>query len=114
VQFSDEVKERLEILKSDMKYSIYDVDCCAIFMSATNQLKEAYVQLNAGYRNYNELTIMHTLHLYHLRFLELDARWVGALIEAEEDMKDEDGNCNLMFLFRSEKFYDFDFRCRRF
>ena len=41
------------------------------------------------------------LHEYHPRFLELEAKWVDALIEAEEDMKDEDGNCNLMFLFRS-------------
>ena len=83
-------------------------------MSASDQLKEAYVQLEAGHRYYDEIMITHLLHKYNPRFLELDARWVDALIEAEGDMKDEDGLCNLMFLFMSDKLDDFDFGCRRF
>ena len=70
-------------------------------MSATDNAKEAYVQLEAGYKYGDERTITHLLLEYHPRFLELDARWVDALIEAEGDMKDTYGNCNLMFLFMS-------------
>ena len=72
------------------------------------------MQLETGHRYYNEWTITHLLHQYYPRFLELDSRWVDALIEAEGDMKDKYGRCNLMYLFMSEKLDDFDFRCRRF
>jgi len=53
-----------------------------IFMFAPNQPKEAYVQLETG-RRYGEhkSTITDILHQYHPRFLELDVRWIDALIE---------------------------------
>ena len=71
-------------------------------MSIPNQLKKAYVQLEAGHRyGEYEMTITHLLHKYNPRFLMLDARWVDALIEAEGDMKDKYGNCNLMYLIMS-------------
>ena len=54
------------------------------------------------------------LHWLNPRFLELDARWIDALIEAEGDMKDKYGNCNLMYLIMSRKLDDFDFSCKRF
>ena len=38
-----------------------------------------------------ETTITHLLLRYHPRFLELNARWVDALLEAEEDLKDKFG-----------------------
>ena len=44
----------------------------------------------------------------------LDAKWVDALLAAEEDSKDNNGMCNLMYLFKSEKLYNFDFGCWRF
>ena len=37
------MKDRLEILINNMKNSKYDVDRYVIFISVTNQLKEAYV-----------------------------------------------------------------------
>ena len=46
------------------------------------------MQLEAGRRYYDEMTITHLLHECHPRFLELDARWVDALLEVEGDMKD--------------------------
>ena len=101
IQFSDEVKERLEILIKDIYNSGNWTDRCDIFMSATNQLKEAYVQLEAGHKYGDERTITHLLHKYNPRFLELDSRWVDSLIEAEGDMKDKSGWCNLMCLFIS-------------
>ena len=60
-------------------------------MSASNQLKEAYAQLEVGRRYNDKMTITHMLHWHHPRFLELDARWVDALVEAEGDMKDKYG-----------------------
>ena len=52
--------------------------------------------------------------MYHPRFLILDAKRVDALLAAEGDSKDNNGMCNLMHLFRSEKLDNFDFGCRRF
>ena len=73
------------------------------------------MKLEAGHRyGEYESTITHLLHWFNPRFLELDARWIDALIEAEGDMKDKSGWCNLMYLFMSEKLDDFDFSCRRF
>ena len=57
-------------------------------MSATNQLKEAYVQRATGRRYNYETTITHLLLEFYPRFLELNARWVDALLEAEEDLED--------------------------
>ena len=57
-------------------------------MSVTNLVKEAYVQLEAGRKYIDEMTIAHLLYDDYPRFLELDARWVDALLEAEWDMKD--------------------------
>ena len=54
------------------------------------------------------------LHRYNPRFLELDSRWVDALIEVEGNMKDKYGYCNLMYLIISSKLDNFDFGCRRF
>jgi len=71
--------------------------------------------LEAGYRyGEYESTITHLLHWFHSRFLELDARWIDALIEAEGDMKNRIGKCNLVYLFASKRHNDFDFGCRRF
>ena len=73
------------------------------------------MQLEAGRRyNYDEKTITHMLLKYRPRFLELDTKWVDALLEAEEDLEDIYGRFNLMYLFWSEKFEDIDFGCRRF
>ena len=71
-------------------------------MSASDQLKEAYVQQEAGRRYYYDKAITHLLHEYCPRFLELDARWVDALLEVEGDMEDNHWWCNLMCLFRSD------------
>ena len=116
IQIGDELKERLDVMiqeldsNNDQYYKIAD-----IFMSATNQLKEAYVQLEAGHRyGEYERMITHMLHWFHPRFLELDAKWVDALIEAEGDMKSTFGNYNLTYLLMSEKLDNFDFSCRRF
>ena len=105
----------MEVLINDIDDSNRWDDRCDIFMSAPNQLKEAYIQLEAGHRYEGcEWTITHLLHWFYPRFLELDSRWVDALIETEGDMKDKDGYCNLMYLFKSRKLDDFDFSCRRF
>ena len=104
-----------------MKYQLEDaqndINCSVnIFMSASDQLKEAYARLEAG-RKHNEMTITHFLHLSHPRFLELDAKWVDALLEAERDY-DDFGDFNdlnsLALLFKSKKLDDFDFGCKRF
>ena len=90
-------------------------DRCDIFISAPNPLKEAYVRLEAGRRyKINEHTITFQLHQYFPRFLELDARWVDALLEAEGDMKNNVGDCSLMYLFWSKRLDNFDFGCSRF
>ena len=84
-----------------------------IFMSATNQVKEAYVQQEAGHQ-FDGMTITHLLHMNFPRFLELELRWVDALIAAELHKKNRNEEDNLMFLFWSDKLSDFDFSCRRF
>ena len=60
------------------------------------------------------MTITHILHKYHPRFLELDARWVDALLETEEGVIDRFARRSLMFLFKSYELDDFDFKCKRF
>ena len=60
-------------------------------MSASDQIKEAFIRLDEGHRCYENKTITHMLHEHHPRFLELNARWVDVLLEAEGNMKDKDG-----------------------
>ena len=62
----------------------------------------------------DKMIITHLLHLHYPRFLELNVRWVDALLEAERNLKDIFGRCNLMLLFESKRLDDFDFSCRRF
>ena len=61
-----------------------------IFNNATDQLKEAYLQQFARSKyNWDEMTIAHKLYLYYPRFLELESRWIYALLEAGWDIKDD-------------------------
>ena len=84
-------------------------------MSASDELKETYTQ-QAACHQYGEhaRTITHLLHWFNPCFLELEAKWVDALLEAENDERDKFGYCNLVFLFRSKKLKNFDFDCYRF
>ena len=59
-------------------------------------------------------TITHFLHWFNPRFLELDARWVDALIETEGDIRNKYGEFNLKYLLISVKLDNFDFGCKRF
>ena len=84
-------------------------------MSATKELKEAYIKDKSGQRyNKDGATMMQLLLLYSPRFLELDALWIDALVEAQQDARDSNGWSCLMYLLCSRMLGDFDFGCRRF
>ena len=78
---SDELKLRVEELKKELNISgdMHRLQT-EIFMSAPNQLKEAYVQSITGY-DYYGLKLIHVLLLNHPRFLEFNARWVDVLFD---------------------------------
>ena len=47
IRFNEEIEERFEIMMQEFDNTY---NKAAVFISAPNQLKEAYVQLRAGYR----------------------------------------------------------------
>jgi len=102
--------------KRDIKNVRYEDEYVAnTFISSSDQEKEKYAQQDNGRRYGNfERTITHLLLDFNPHFLELDAKWVDMLIEEESDMKDDNGWCNLIHLFKSEKLDGFDFGCKRF
>ena len=110
------MEERLAALRLELDAAADD-SCqrAEIFMSAATQLKEAYVQRETR-RRYGECedTIAHLLYDDYPRFLELDARWVDALLEAEGDMRDQRGNRSLMMALMSQRLDGFNFDCKRF
>ena len=80
---------KLKELKKKLQGAKKDTDQYATaFMNAADQVKEAYVKLEAGHIYHYKRTITLMLHRYNPGFLELDARWVDALLEVEWDMKD--------------------------
>jgi len=53
--------------------------------------------------------------LYYIpKILEVDELWIDRLLEAELNIKDDDGKCYLHFLLISEELEDFNFECPRF
>ena len=60
------------------------------------------------------MTITHFLHEFNPRFLELDLKWIDALLEVEWDVKSLNGLNSLMYLLKSKKLSNFNFDCRRF